>query len=121
MTSFRTFIACVLTILIVGFAPIAATAPASAQPADGPGRGWGLGLELNLGSTRGPRRNDEGLFKTVAASCSGAAAEAAAQTGGQVLSVSSREQGGQTVCLVTLLIPGEEGGRPRKTTVTIRP
>lgn len=116
MTSFRTFIASVLTILIVGLAPLAT---ASAQPAGNPGRGWGLGLELNPGLTRGPRPRDEDVFEIAAVSCSGAAADAAAQTGGQVLSVSSREQGGQTVCVVTLLVPGKEGGRPRKTTVTI--
>jgi hypothetical protein len=38
-----------------------------------------------------------------------------------VLSVSSREENGQTVCVVTVLVPGTDGGRPRKTTVTIRP
>lgn len=54
-----------------------------------------------------------------AADCSGAAAEAASRTGGQVLSVSSRSQGGRTVCVVTLLIPSRDGGRPRKTTMTI--
>jgi hypothetical protein len=51
--------------------------------------------------------------------CSGAAAQAAAESGGQVLSVSSSEQGGRTVCIVTVLIPGEDGGRPRKKTITI--
>ncbi|GGD12561.1 hypothetical protein [Aureimonas glaciei] len=51
--------------------------------------------------------------------CSGAAAQAAADSGGQVLSVSSSEQGGRTVCIVTVLIPGEDGGRPRKKTITI--
>ena len=51
--------------------------------------------------------------------CSGAAAQAAAESGGQVLSVSASEQGGRTVCIVTVLIPGEDGGRPRKKTITI--
>lgn len=53
------------------------------------------------------------------ADCSAAAAEAAAQTGGQVLSVSSRSEGGRTVCVVTVLVPGEDGQRPRKRTLTL--
>ena len=129
MIRFRTLLASIVTILIVGAAPIAAAAPAAAQLLDSPfsgrGIGSGFGLDvspgLGLRLERGPRRNGEGAFETAAASCSGAAEQAAAQTGGQVLSVSSREQGGQTVCVVTLLVPGKEGGRPRKTTVTIRP
>lgn len=57
--------------------------------------------------------------RTAQADCSSAAAEAAADSGGQVLSVSSRQQNGRTVCVVTVLIPAEEGGRPRKKTITI--
>lgn len=53
------------------------------------------------------------------ADCSAAAAQAAAQTGGQVLSVSASSQGGRTVCVVTVLIPGQGGERPRRTTITI--
>ncbi|SJZ64759.1 hypothetical protein [Consotaella salsifontis] len=51
--------------------------------------------------------------------CSRAAAQAQAQTGGEVLSVASRQQGGRTVCVITLLVPSSDGGRPRKTTITI--
>ncbi|KQT88560.1 hypothetical protein ASG48_02070 [Aurantimonas sp. Leaf443] len=60
-------------------------------------------------------------MRLAAADCSGAASQAASQTGGQVLSVSPRQQGGQTVCVVTVLVPGKDGGRPRRQTVTIRP
>ncbi len=51
--------------------------------------------------------------------CSAAAAEAAAQTGGQVLSVQISEQGGRTVCVVTVLVPARDGSRPRRQTITI--
>lgn len=54
-----------------------------------------------------------------AADCSDAAAKAAAQTGGRVLTVSARNQNGRTVCVVTVLVPSREGGRPRKQTVTV--
>lgn len=51
--------------------------------------------------------------------CSGAAAQAAAQTGGQVLSVRTSQQGDRTVCVVTVLIPASDGNRPRRQTITI--
>ena len=54
-----------------------------------------------------------------AADCSEAAAQAAADSGGQVLSVSSRQQDGKTVCVVTVLVPGADGGRPRKQTIVV--
>lgn len=54
-----------------------------------------------------------------AGDCSEAAAQAAADSGGQVLSVSSRQQDGKTVCVVTVLVPGSDGGRPRKRTITL--
>lgn len=63
----------------------------------------------------------EGVVRLAQADCSSAGSKAAAQTGGEVLSVSTRTEGGQTVCVVTVLVPGTDGGRPRKTTVTIRP
>ena len=63
----------------------------------------------------------DGLVRLAQADCSSAGSKAAAQTGGEVLSVSTRTEGGQTVCVVTVLVPGTDGGRPRKTTVTIRP
>ncbi|MBP0614759.1 hypothetical protein [Jiella mangrovi] len=56
-----------------------------------------------------------------ASDCSGAASRAARQTGGQVLSVSTQNQGGKTVCVVTVLVPGKGDQRPRKQTITIRP
>ena len=102
----RPLIACMLMTMLPGMASAApgATAPTpqAAERFD-----WS-------------ERPDES-FEIAAADCSGAAAQAAAQTGGRVLSVSSRDEGGQTVCVVTVLVPGTDGGRPRKETVTIRP
>jgi hypothetical protein len=54
-----------------------------------------------------------------AADCSQAAADAAAQTGGRVLSVRSRNQDGKVVCVVTIIIPATDGGRPRRQTVVV--
>lgn len=63
----------------------------------------------------------EAPVRMAAADCSGAASRAARQTGGQVLSVSTQSQGGQTVCVVTVLVPGKGNQRPRKQTITIKP
>ncbi|KAB0679939.1 hypothetical protein [Aureimonas leprariae] len=54
-----------------------------------------------------------------AADCSQAAADAAAQTGGRVLSVRSRNQDGRMVCVVTVIVPAKDGGRPRRQTVVV--
>lgn len=100
----------------------AATASAAAPPDV-----VGAVPELRIGQERGAdggaaiaRFQIPEPFEVAAADCSGAAAEAAARTGGQVLSVSSREEGGVTVCVVTILVPGQGGERPRKETITLR-
>ncbi|WP_185983118.1 hypothetical protein [Aureimonas mangrovi] len=75
-----------------------------------------------LSSTQAEAQSEDAGEPTIElaqGNCSAAAAQAAAQSGGQVLSVSSRQQNGQTVCVVTVLIPGQDGGRPRRTTITI--
>ncbi|UIJ74295.1 hypothetical protein [Aurantimonas sp. HBX-1] len=107
MTPLRLFIACLLTLMLPGMAGAATTGAKVPVAERVQGFDWS-------------ERPDDS-FEIAQADCSGAAAQAAAQTGGQVLSVSSREEGGQTVCVVTVLIPGTDGGRPRKETVTIRP
>ncbi|HEX2019053.1 MAG TPA: hypothetical protein VGO17_08965 [Aurantimonas sp.] len=106
MTITRSIIACFLIMMLPGMAGAATAA-------------IGSGPQVQEPFDWSERAEDS--FEIAQADCSGAAAEAAAQTGGQVLSVSSREENGQTVCVVTVLVPGTDGGRPRKTTVTIRP
>lgn len=54
-----------------------------------------------------------------AADCSQAAADVAAQTGGRVLSVRSRNQDGRATCVVTVIVPPKDGGRPRRQTVVV--
>ncbi|MBO0904929.1 hypothetical protein [Jiella sonneratiae] len=88
--------------------------PARAHEALGSGIGTGGGLDRGAAATERP-------LLLAAGDCSGAASRAARQTGGQVLSVSTQTQGGQTVCVVTVLVPGKGDQRPRKQTVTIRP
>ena len=55
------------------------------------------------------------------ASCGSAeVAEAEAQTGGRMMSGSQQSRGGQTICQVTVLIPPQGDGKPRRQVVTIR-
>lgn len=61
----------------------------------------------------------EGEVRVAQGGCSAAAREAAQQSGGQVLSVQTSNQGGRTVCIVTVLIPAQDGERPRRQTITI--
>ncbi len=61
----------------------------------------------------------EAPVRLVQGGCSAAAREAAQQSGGQVLSVQTANQGGRTVCVVTVLIPAQDGNRPRRQTITI--
>lgn len=51
--------------------------------------------------------------------CSGAASQVVGQTGGQLLSASPQTQGGQAVCVITVLVPGNGNDRPKKVTVTV--
>lgn len=51
----------------------------------------------------------------VAGDCSSAASQVVAQTGGELLSA---EPSGDS-CVVTVLVPGKDNGRPRKVTVRV--
>ena len=62
---------------------------------------------------------DAELLEFAQGGCSAAAAQAAAETGGQVLSVQVADRGGRTVCIVTVLVPGKDGSRPRRQTITV--
>jgi len=89
-----------------------------------------LGLALCLAGTlavealpMAPRGHAQGVggtgLRLAQGGCSAAAREAAQQSGGQVLSVQSATDGGRTVCIVTVLIPAQDGERPRRRTITI--
>jgi hypothetical protein len=43
----------------------------------------------------------------------------AAQNGGQLMRATARNQGGQTVCVIVVLVPGREGQRPRRQEFTV--
>ena len=47
--------------------------------------------------------------------------EAESRSGGRMMSVSQASEGGATVCRVTVLVPSQGDGKPRRTVVTVRP
>ena len=65
------------------------------------------------------RAPDGTAIVRTATDCSGAASQVVGQTGGQLLSASPQTQGGQTVCVITVLVPGNGYERPKKVTVTV--
>jgi len=54
-----------------------------------------------------------------AADCLRAADQVVGQSGGQLLSASAQTQGGQAVCVITVLVPGNGNDRPKKVTVSV--
>tara|TARA_R110002020_G_scaffold189446_6_gene388487 strand:+ start:3932 stop:4219 length:288 start_codon:yes stop_codon:yes gene_type:complete len=66
-----------------------------------------------------PQAPDGTAIVRVAADCSGAAAQVVGQTGGQLLSASAKSSGNQTVCEITVLVPGTGNERPKKVTVRV--
>jgi hypothetical protein len=55
-----------------------------------------------------------GAQPAAAADCYGIGQQIAAQNGGQLANVREANQGGQPVCVVVVLVPGKDGGRPRR-------
>ncbi len=55
-----------------------------------------------------------------AADCAAKANSVAAQNGGRVLAVSAFQQGGATMCRITVLVKSRNGAPARKKTVVVR-
>jgi hypothetical protein len=49
-----------------------------------------------------------------AADCYSIGQQIAAQNGGTLAKASQSSQGGQTVCVIVVLVPGKDGQRPRR-------
>lgn len=63
-----------------------------------------------------------GLFgagPAAAADCYSIGQQIAEQNGGQLANVREANKGGQTVCVVVVLVPGKDGGRPRRQEFTV--
>jgi hypothetical protein len=60
-----------------------------------------------------------GVGPAAAADCYGIGQQIAAQNGGQLANVREANRGGQTVCVIVVLVPGRDGGRPRRQEFTV--
>jgi hypothetical protein len=60
-----------------------------------------------------------GEVTTAAADCYAIGAQVAAQNGGTLAKASQQNRGGQTVCVIVVLVPGKDGQRPRRTEVVV--
>ncbi len=60
-----------------------------------------------------------GVEPAAAADCYSIGQQIAAQNGGQLANVREASQGGQPVCVVVVLVPGKDGGRPRRQEFTV--
>ena len=76
-------------------------------------------MSPGMSAQSGLQAPDGAAVIRVAADCSGAASQVVGQTGGQLLSASAKSDGGQTVCEITVLVPGSGNERPKKVTIRV--
>src|SRR4051812_33074912 len=62
---------------------------------------------------------DGGEVMVAAADCYSVGEQVAAQYGGTLAKASQQNRGGQTVCVIVVLVPGKDGQRPRRTEVVV--
>ncbi len=55
----------------------------------------------------------------VAADCYSIGQQVAAQAGGTLARASEANRGGQSVCVIVVLVPGKDGERPRRTEIVV--
>jgi hypothetical protein len=55
----------------------------------------------------------------VAADCYSIGQQVAAQAGGTLAKASEANRGGQSVCVIVVLVPGKDGQRPRRTEIVV--
>ncbi|HEV7255468.1 MAG TPA: hypothetical protein VGN97_20500 [Mesorhizobium sp.] len=53
-------------------------------------------------------------YEVAQADCYAVGERVAAENGGQLARASARDQGGRTVCVIVVLVPGRDGERPRR-------
>ena len=61
----------------------------------------------------------ENVVFPVAADCYAVGQQVAAQKGGTLAKASQSTRGGQTVCVIVVLVPGKDGQRPRRAEVIV--
>lgn len=62
---------------------------------------------------------EDGTYQVAAADCYAVGEQVAAQNGGTLAKATASNQGGQTVCIVVVLVPGKDGQHPRRIQVVV--
>jgi hypothetical protein len=57
--------------------------------------------------------------QAAAADCYSVGEQVASQYGGTLAKASQQNRGGQTVCVIVVLVPGKDGQHPRRTEVVV--
>lgn len=79
---------------------------------------WGLGASASLASgNRSPQAPI--LLAQGDADCYAIGQRIAAENGGTLAKASAESRGGQTVCKIVVLVPGQGGERPRRREFTV--
>ncbi|SUU91059.1 hypothetical protein EDC40_101528 [Aminobacter aminovorans] len=66
-----------------------------------------------------PVRSAEGEILVAAADCYSVGQQVADQHGGTLARASESNQGGQSVCVIVVLVPAKDGQRPRRVEVVV--
>lgn len=65
------------------------------------------------------RAAETGEYLVAAADCYSVGQQVADQHGGTLARASESSQGGQSVCVIVVLVPGKDGQRPRRVEVVV--
>ena len=74
----------------------------------------GLGAALPAVSLPAAALGGHGIVQSAGGDCYSIGLQVAADNGGTLAKASATTQGGQTVCIIVVLVPGKEGQRPRR-------
>ena len=66
-----------------------------------------------------PAHSGQGTIQVAQADCYSIGERGAAQHGGTLAKASPAQQGGRTVCVIVVLVPGKGGQRPRRMQVVV--
>ncbi len=78
-----------------------------------------VGLFAVSAQVSSARAEGSGAYVVAAADCYSIGQQVADQHGGTLARASESSQGGQSVCVIVVLVPGKDGQRPRRVEVVV--
>lgn len=75
---------------------------------------------ISLAAAPAAASQDQQLLRVAAADCYGIGQNVAASSGGKLAKAVPQNRGGQSVCVIVVLVPGKDGGRPRRKEVVVK-